>query len=84
MKIIAYKNTIIWLTLILLTLVFWILGSTEIDKKFSIPILLLSIFIKSYFIISDYMNLRYVAWHWKVLVHGWLIFLLIVLFFLYH
>jgi hypothetical protein len=45
--------------------------------------LLISVFVKGHFVIADFMGLRGVAMRWRLLVHGWLVLVIGLIFLAY-
>ena len=45
--------------------------------------LLASVFVKGHFVIADFMGLRGVALRWRLLVHGWLVLFIGLIFLAY-
>lgn len=63
---------LLWLSMILLTFSSYLLGRFVFSGTVIVSVLLLTAFIKGYFIISDSMELREVSLMWRVIIYGWL------------
>ena len=67
------KNvTTLWLVMMALTISTYMLGALGFSGTTVVMLLLLTILIKSTFIIRDFMELRGVSTLWKVIMYGWL------------
>jgi hypothetical protein len=73
----------VWLLLIVLTLLTWWIGYSGFSQQWVVPALLGSVFIKGHFLIADFMALRKVALLWRLLMHGWLLSVLGLIFIAY-
>ena len=73
----------VWLLLVVLTLLTWWSGQAGYHGQGVVAALLASVFIKGHFIIAEFMGLRGVALRWRVLVHGWLVLVLGLIFLAY-
>lgn len=69
---IRYNIHTIWLALLVLTLSTYIMGKLDFNVAMVAFILLLTVIIKAYFIINDYMELHGVSLLWRVIMYGWL------------
>jgi len=69
-KIYNVKN--IWITMILLTLFTYSMGRLGYSGVLPVMLLLLTVLIKSTFIIRDFMGLRGVSFLWRAIMYGWL------------
>ena len=70
------KAWLVWLLLVVLTLLTWWAGQAGYHGQWLVVALLASVFIKGHFVIADFMGLRGVALRWRLLVHGWLVLVL--------
>jgi cytochrome c oxidase subunit IV len=66
------KVYVVWLLLVGLTLLTWWAGQAGY-----------SVFVKGHFIIADFMALREVGLLWRILVHGWLVLVLCLIYLAY-
>ena len=62
----------VWVLLMLLTIFAYGLGKVGFSGIFAMLLLLLSAFIKSYYVMADFMELRDVSLIWRVIMFGWL------------
>jgi len=69
---IRYNIHTIWLAMLVLTLSTYIMGKLDFNGIIVTFILLLTVIIKAYFIINDYMELRGVSLLWRIIMFGWL------------
>jgi len=60
----------VWVLLMLLTIFAYGLGKVGFSGVFAMLLLLLSAFVKSHFIIADFMELRDVSLIWRVIMFG--------------
>ncbi|UJS24198.1 cytochrome C oxidase subunit IV family protein [Thiothrix winogradskyi] len=77
------KAWLVWLLLVVLTLLTWWAGQAGYRGQWLVLALLASVFIKGHFVIADFMGLRGVALRWRMLVHGWLVLVLGLIFLAY-
>ena len=70
------KAWLVWLLLVVLTLLTWWAGQAGYSGQWLVLALLASVFVKGHFVIADFMGLRGVAVRWRLLVHGWLVLVL--------
>jgi cytochrome c oxidase subunit IV len=68
------RTSFVWVLLIVLTIATYAVGKAGLQGTNIAGLLLLSVFIKGHFVIADFMGLRNVKKQWRLLVHGWLIF----------
>jgi cytochrome c oxidase subunit 4 len=67
------KNvTTLWLLMMALTISTYMLGTLGYSGTIVVMFLLLTVLIKSTFIIRDFMELRGVSTLWKAIMYGWL------------
>lgn len=67
------KNvTTLWLVMVALTISTYMLGAFGFSGTAIVMFLLLTVLIKSTFIIRDFMELRGVSTLWKAIMYGWL------------
>lgn len=69
---IYYTAHNLWLSMIVLTLLSYILGQLEVSGTVAVVLLLLVSLIKSTIIIRDFMGLRGVSLLWRIIMYGWL------------
>ncbi len=62
----------VWILLMLLTIFAYGMGKFGFSGIFVMLLLLLSAFIKSHFVMADFMELRDVSLIWRVIMFGWL------------
>lgn len=67
------KSLHVWLLLIVLTVLTWAAGRMGFHGMPLALGLLASIWIKSHFVIADFMDLRGAPLLWRGLTHGWLV-----------
>ena len=77
------KTWLVWLLLVVLTLLMWWAGYAGYSGQWLVAALLTSVFVKGYFVIADFMGLRDVAVRWRLLVHGWLVLVIGLIFLAY-
>ncbi|MDD5395048.1 MAG: cytochrome C oxidase subunit IV family protein [Thiothrix sp.] len=77
------KIAILWLLLVGLTLLTWWAGQVGYSGQWLVVALLISVFTKGHFIIADFMALREVSPLWRILVHGWLVLVLCLIYLAY-
>lgn len=70
------KAWLVWLLLVVLTLLTWWAGQAGYRGQGLVLALLASVLVKGHFVIADFMGLRGVALRWRLLVHGWLVLVL--------
>lgn len=67
-----HKVDVLWLIMIVLTIFTYMMGMLGLSGTKVVMVLLLTVLIKSTFIIRDFMELRGVALLWRVVMYGWL------------
>lgn len=67
-----YNPTSIWVIMIILTIFTYSMGKLGYSGTTPVMLLLLTVLIKSTFIIRDFMGLRGVSLLWRVIMYGWL------------
>lgn len=67
-----YNEHTIWLAMVLLTLSTYGFGEMGHGGAIAMSFILLTALVKSYFIISDFMELRGVSLLWRAIMYGWL------------
>lgn len=77
------KVYVVWLLLVGLTLLTWWAGQAGYSGRWLVVALLASVFVKGHFIIADFMALREVGLLWRILVHGWLVLVLCLIYLAY-
>lgn len=77
------KAWLVWLLLVVLTLLTWWAGQAGYHGQGLVLALLASVFVKGHFVIADFMGLRGVALRWRLLVHGWLVLVIGLIFLAY-
>jgi len=68
------RETLVWLLLVGLTFATYLAGKLNYSGSGMMLLLMLSVFIKGHFVISDFMELRHVRLGWQLVMHGWLLF----------
>ena len=77
------RNTLVWLLLVVLTGLTWWAGKFGGGGQWLASLLLVSVFTKGHFVVADFMALRHAALHWRLLVQGWLVLVLLLIFVAY-
>lgn len=67
-----FNTTSIWITMIILTIFTYSMGKFGYSGIVPVMLLLLTVVIKSTFIIRNFMELRGVSLLWRVIMYGWL------------
>lgn len=67
-----YNATNIWVVMIILTIFTYSMGHFGYSGTTPVMLLLLTVLIKSTFIIRDFMGLRGVSLLWRAIMYGWL------------
>lgn len=62
----------VWVLLMLLTIFAYGMGKVGFSGVFAMLLLLISAFIKSYYVMADFMELRGVSFIWRAFMFGWL------------
>lgn len=67
-----YNATNIWIVMLILTVFTYSMGKFGYSGTTPVMLLLLTVLIKSTFIIRDFMGLRGVSLLWRAIMYGWL------------
>ncbi len=67
-----FNTTGVWVTMIILTIFTYSMGKFGYSGTIPVLLLLLTVLIKSTFIIRDFMGLRGVSLLWRGIMYGWL------------
>ena len=67
-----YNPTTLWIVMIFLTIFTYSMGKFGYSGMIPVMLLLLTVLIKSTFIIRDFMGLRGVSLLWRSIMYGWL------------
>ncbi len=67
-----FNTTGIWIIMIILTIFTYAMGKLGYSGTAPVLLLLLTVLIKSTFIIRDFMGLRGVSLLWRSIMYGWL------------
>lgn len=67
-----YNPTTIWIVMLILTIFTYSMGKLGYSGRTPVMLLLLTVIIKSTFIIRDFMELRGVSLLWRAIMYGWL------------
>ncbi len=67
-----YNVNTLWVLMIIMTISTYLLGKLGLGGTKVVMFLLLTVLIKSTFIIRDFMELRGVSLLWRVIMYGWL------------
>ncbi len=67
----------------LLTAGTWLVGYLELGGEWITLMLLGSVFIKGHGVIAEFMGLKRVSLLWRIILHGWLLVVIGVIFFTY-
>jgi len=67
-----YNPTTLWIVMIVLTIFTYSMGKLGYSGMIPVMLLLLTVLIKSTFIIREFMGLRGVSLLWRSIMYGWL------------
>lgn len=72
----THSSTISWSILILLTIFAFMFGGLELGNMTIVSVILLSTIIKGQIVIDYFMGLHQVRWQWRIILSGWLLFVI--------